>query len=127
MLIGWTMMTTSPSQNTPNTFLSFTLQATWDADSNTTQFLVAQYAVKKLSNEYLHDQVRTIIAALYAKGFVVTAITGDGASENRSLFKTLGTLTVRDLIAKGVFPQDWLAKRLCPCTFQCLFIILAYQ
>ena len=94
---------------------------TWDADSKKTQFLVARYAVKKLSNEYLHDQVRTIIAALYAKGFVVTAITGDGASENRSLFKTLGTLTVGDLIAKDVFPQDWLAEAFVPLHFPVAF------
>lgn len=40
---------------------------------------------------------REIITVLYAHGFIVNNICGDGATENNSTFKQLATMTVRDV------------------------------
>ena len=39
-----------------------------------------------------------IISSLAKYGFIVDTLTGDGASENRSVFKTLCTLLFKDLL-----------------------------
>jgi hypothetical protein len=75
---------------------------TWDRNSKPIRFIVARYGVHGLSWQYLRDRMLEIISALKLKGFIVTTISGDGASENRALFLNLATLTVRDLIEMKV-------------------------
>ena len=55
-------------------------------------------AVKSLDSIYLLDKVMAIIGALAKFGFIVDTITGDGASENRSVFKSLCTTSFKDFI-----------------------------
>ena len=78
-------------------FLVF-IFSSWDADSPEMKSVVARYATGSgIRAEYLVPKIRYIIASLYAYGFIVNNICGDGATENRSAFKQLGTMTVADI------------------------------
>ena len=78
-------------------FLVF-IATTWTAECKI-QFLVARYGLAALNANFLIREIRKIIMSLALYGFVVDTITGDGASENRLTFKTLATITARDILS----------------------------
>jgi hypothetical protein len=90
-------------------------------------FIAAQFAVKNLSFCYLYDRFLETMSALSFHGFVVTAISGDGASENRVMFLDFATLTVDDLICLGVFPSEWIEDPLIPKDLPVAFWNLFYE
>jgi hypothetical protein len=67
---------------------------TWEKLAFTRQFMVVWYGLKSITSRFLIDVVHEIITALFAYGFIVTALSSDGASENRSTFHSLSTHTV---------------------------------
>ena len=73
---------------------------------------MARYAVKSLDSVYLLDKVMVIIGALGKFGFIVDTVTGDGASENRSVFKSLCTTSFKDLLSSKLknIPSELLAR-----------------
>ena len=72
--------------------------STWEKSGHHKQFVVARYAVKTITSRFLKREVRKIIHALFLYEFIVTAISGDGASENRSTFHDLCTHTIADIL-----------------------------
>jgi hypothetical protein len=72
--------------------------STWEKSGHHKQFVVARYAVKTITSRFLKREIRKIIQALFLYKFIVTAISGDGASENRSTFHDLCTHTIADVM-----------------------------
>jgi hypothetical protein len=64
------------------------------------EFIVARYGLKSVDTEFLIPTIKELILALYHYGFIVNDIVGDGASENRSTFKLLCTITAKDILSK---------------------------
>ena len=91
-------VTTQSSVPLAKHFLVF-MFTSWELHTTRHQFVVARYAVKSLDAAYLCDKILAIISSLAKYGFIVDTITGDGASENRSVFKTLSTLSFKDILA----------------------------
>ena len=78
-------------------FLVF-IFTSWDVDSVELKSVVARYSTASgIKAEFIVSRIREIICALYIRGFIVTNICGDGVTENRSTFKQLATITVKDL------------------------------
>lgn len=78
-------------------FLVFIMQ-TWDNNKRAVKHVVARYGVSnKIRADYLVGKMNEVIVATYTFGFIVNNITGDGASENWSCFKQLGTETAGQL------------------------------
>ena len=71
------------------------------------QFVCARYGLGSIDANFLIPVIRKIILHLSLYGFLVDTIAGDGASENRSAFKTLATLTAYEVL-KGHYPADLL-------------------
>lgn len=62
---------------------------------------MARYATGSgIKAEFLVPKILEIITALYVQGFIVNIICGDGATENRSTFKQLATLSVKDVFTQ---------------------------
>eukprot|EP00978_Attheya_sp_CCMP212_P047092 scaffold421221_cov91-Attheya_sp.AAC.2 len=72
---------------------------TWDKNSKPVRFVAARYGLNSLTSPFLIRRVREITVALWRYGFLVNNITGDGASENRSTFKSLATLTAEQVFS----------------------------
>ena len=67
----------------------------WDVDNTEIKSVVARYLTGSgIKAEFIVPRTREIIVSLYANGLIVNNVCGDGATENRSTFKQLGTLTV---------------------------------
>ena len=64
------------------------------------QFVCARYCLKTIDSEFLIPTIRKIILHLSYCGFLVDTIVGDGASENRSTFKILATISARDILTE---------------------------
>lgn len=64
------------------------------------EFIVARYGLKSVDTEFLIPTIKELILALCHYGFIVNDIVGDGASENRSTFKLLATITAREILSK---------------------------
>ena len=79
-------------------FLVF-IATTW-SEKGKIQFLVARYGKKSLTARFLKREIRKMIVSLAFYGFIVDTIAGDGASENRSTFKLLATISARDILSK---------------------------
>jgi hypothetical protein len=91
-------------------FLVF-IATTW-SEKLSQEFLVARYGKKSIESDFLVDAVRSIIVDLGLYGFIVDTITGDGASENRKVFKMLATFSARqvffELNGERIWPEDYL-------------------
>ena len=74
------------------------------------QFIAARFAIASLNADYLEDRIDDITDALHRKGFVVIALAGDGASENRLIFSRKANVLVSDVIALGMYPTHWMQK-----------------
>ena len=76
---------------------------TWDkSQKRKISFVCYRAGLKTITSEYLKRECTNIIIALSLYGFIVTTVTGDGASENRSTFENLGTHTVLDVIPQEI-------------------------
>ena len=80
-------------------FLVF-IATTWSAKGKKIQFLAARYGLKSITASFLIREVRNVIMSLAYYGFIVDTIAGDGASENRATFKSLATITAREVLSK---------------------------
>ena len=70
----------------------------WDVDTTEIKSVVARYSTGSgIKAEFLVPRIREIVTCLYVYGLVVNNICGDGATENRSTFKQLATMTVQDV------------------------------
>jgi hypothetical protein len=78
------------------------------------KFTVARWALHKLDAAFLTEHWPQMVDALYQSGFIAVADGADGATENRSFFKSNATLTVADLIETGTFPAEWKEDALIP-------------
>ena len=58
----------------------------------------------------MKDRIDEVACALYLKGFIQTALAGDGASENRVIMHRKAALSVGHLIDIGLFPDEWKKK-----------------
>ena len=86
-------------------FLVF-IATTWTTKGKI-QFLVAREGKLSLKAHYLKRKIRECITALAFYGFIVDTIAGDGASENRSVFKLLATISAREILSdSGIFSDD---------------------
>lgn len=84
-------------------FLVF-IATTWspvDSKGNRSkhEIVCARYGLKSVTSEFLVRKIREIILTLSLFGFIVDTIVGDGASENRSTFKALATLSASDILS----------------------------
>ena len=64
------------------------------------EFIVARYGLKSVDSEFLIPTINEIILTLWHYGFIVNDIIGDGASENRSSFKFLATISAKTILSK---------------------------
>jgi len=70
----------------------------WDADRAVIKSVVARYSTGNgIKSEFLVPKIREIITALYVYGFIVNNVSGDGATENKSAFKQLAMMMVREV------------------------------
>jgi hypothetical protein len=63
------------------------------------EMICARYSLKSITSDFLVPRIRSIILHLSLFGFICDTIVGDGASENRSLFKVLATITAKDILS----------------------------
>ena len=94
-------------------FLIF-IVTTWsptsqDGKRSCHQFVCARFGLTTIDSTFLKATIRKIILYLSFYGFIVIMIGGDGASENRSCFKSLANKTARDIL-KGHYPDDLLEQ-----------------
>ena len=82
----------------------------WDSKGDDSKQIVACYSVAKSNDEDLVRKILNIIAGLGKRGFIVNQVASDGASENISALKQLGTITAEmefpDLTKKGILPKN---------------------
>ena len=64
-----------------------------------------------LDANFLKPRIIEIIVALAKYGFVVDTIVGDGASENRSVMRQLGTLTADLLLGEKILSPEVKERR----------------
>ena len=96
-------------------FVATTWSPTSQTKSNATgklkkskiQFAVARYGLTSVKNTFLLDAIPKLIVFLSNCGFIVDTIVGDGAGENRSVFKTFATITA-NVIFKDHFDKEFL-------------------
>ena len=78
-------------------YIIFCIQS-WDHRGEKVKQVVARFAVgKDMKADYLIHKIHEVIKGVYAFGFIVNNVTGDGATQNRSSFKALGTICAGDL------------------------------
>ena len=76
-------------------FLVF-IFTSWEKNMKRHQMVAARYGVLFLDESYIMDKLLACTVALSKFGWIVDSVGGDGASENRSALKQLGTITARD-------------------------------
>ena len=82
------------------------------------QFVAARYGLKSIDTELLYCEIKNIIWDLSFYRFYVICISGDGAVENRSVFKRLCTHTAQDILPEGaLLANPWIKKDF-PLAFQ---------
>lgn len=70
----------------------------WDVDNIKIKSVVAQYSTESgIKVYFLVPRIQEIITSLSIYEFIVNNVCGDGATENRSSFKQIATMTVRDI------------------------------
>ncbi|KAL7527937.1 hypothetical protein ACHAXR_003152, partial [Thalassiosira sp. AJA248-18] len=79
-------------------FLVF-IATTWTPKGKI-QFLVARYGLPTITSSFLVRELNVAINTLGLYGFIVDTIAGDGASENRRTWKSLATISARDILGK---------------------------
>ena len=67
------------------------------------QFVCDRYGLTSNNSAFLIPQIRKIVLHLSFYSFIVNMITGDGAYENRSTFKSLADKTAREILT-GHYP-----------------------
>ena len=82
----------------------------WDRENNPMKRVVAQYSIGKSSDEELCNKFRFVIRALASRGFIVSQVTCDGATENVSAMKQITTFKASDAFANldKQLPQETL-------------------
>jgi hypothetical protein len=74
----------------------------WEKNAAPIKRVVARYAVGDgITSDFLTRKIREIIVALDCHKLIVNNITADGASENRSTFKTLATISMDKIFEKN--------------------------
>ena len=77
------------------------MATTWSKNTKKIKRVVATYAVGDgVLAAFLLSEIPKIITSLYRYSFIVINITCDGASENRSAIKSLGTETIEDVLGE---------------------------
>ena len=84
-------------------FLVF-IATTWSSKGKI-QFLAARYGLPTITSARLARELEKVIMSLAFYGFIVDTVAGDGASENRTTWKTLATLSARDILV-GTFTEE---------------------
>merc|ERR1712032_1766230 len=96
----------SDEKTLPDFALNFMvfIATTWHTTGKI-QFLVARYGRKTLTGSWLYEKVHDILFSLIFYGFIGVTLSGDGASENRSLFGMISTISAADIL-KEYWPED---------------------
>ena len=79
-------------------FLVF-IATTWTPKGKI-QFLVARYGLPTITSQTLLREIEAAIVTCALYGFIIDTISGDGASENRLTWKTLATISAREILGK---------------------------
>ena len=75
----------------------------WEPHAPPIKYVIARYACSDgISSNFLITEISKIICGLSRFGWIVNNITGDGASENRTTFRSLATHTMEE-----VFPDEY--------------------
>ena len=92
--------------NLPGTAKHFLvlIATTWSSKGKI-QFLAARYGLPSVTAARLARELEKVIVSLAFYGFIVDTVAGDGASENRSTWKTLSTVSARDILV-GTFTEE---------------------
>ena len=71
----------------------------WEKNAKQLKYVIARYAVGAgVSSTLLLSEIPKIICGLYTFGIIVTNVTADGASENRSAFRSLANITMKEIL-----------------------------
>ena len=73
-------------------YITFFVQS-WSFGNVPTKFCVARYSVATVDSAWLLKVQEEIICELARYGFIVDSISSDGASENRTMNKTIANIT----------------------------------
>lgn len=98
-------------------YMVFIIQST-AASHSKFKTTVARYGLHSVNAEFLTREIKQITAAMYLYNMTVVQVGCDGAPENRSALHQLATLSVRDMIELGVFPEEWLKLANVPLDFR---------
>ena len=71
------------------------------------RFLAARFGRKSVTGIWVQKTIIKLLVSLAAYGFIGDTISGDGASENRSAFRMLSTIS-----AKSILEQTWTKEEL---------------
>ena len=70
----------------------------WEKQAKPLKHVIARYAVGAgVTATLLLSEIPKIICGLYSFGIIVNNITADGASENRSAFRALANISMKDI------------------------------
>ena len=82
--------------------ISFSLSIDGGGNAKPLKYVVARYAVGTgVSSTLLLSEIPKIISGLYSFRIIVNNVTADGASENRSAFRALATITMKEIFDKN--------------------------
>ena len=82
-------------------FLCF-IFTSWEKRGKRIQIVISRYGVLSLDATFIYDKILSAIVACARFGFIANTLGCDRAAENRSALKTLGTLTVEDILSEKI-------------------------
>ena len=73
----------------------------WGKNAKQLKYVIAQYVVGVgVSSTLLLSEIPKIIFGIYTFGIIVTNVTADGASENRSVCRSLANISTKEIFEK---------------------------
>ena len=81
------------------------IATTWAPDRKI-QFLVGHWSLKTITAAWLARTLLSVIATIAFYGFIVDQLGTNGAGENRFAFKTLYTISTKELLETKYLPED---------------------
>ena len=94
----------------------------WEQKDKPIKRVIARYAVGAgISSAFLLSEIPKIIVALFRYNLIVNNVTGDGASENRSAFKGLATISIDEMFALCGICLSISRKKSFPVSFKIAF------
>ena len=85
------------SENRAQQYLIFMINC-WEKQAKPLKYVIARYAVGAgVTATLLLSELPKIMCGLYSFGIIVNNITADGASENRSAFRALANISIKEI------------------------------